>query len=102
MPGKPTHNLTRDGVDKCAEFIMAQLRRKKAHCDVYVSKRGEIRIRRVEEYDCTRAIPLPKDDLLQSYMVKSRISSAELTAYIRDDLAERLASFPAAVIARGA
>lgn len=89
MATKPTHNLIRDGIDKCADYILATVRRKKVKCNVYVDRTGDVRIRTVANYRPDDVRNRPDFELVCVY----RAATACLE-YIREDLEDRLERMP--------
>ena len=89
MATKPTHNLIRDGVTKCADYVLATVRKKKVLCNVYVDREGSVRIR-TANFLRRDAIPRSDRELVGTYKIRG--VDVEV---ICGDLLARLAELPA-------
>lgn len=89
MATQPSRNVFRDGIDACADYILATVNKKKVQCDVFVDSNGGVRVRRVARYITDDAIDRPAYEFVCSY----RKATACLE-YIREDLAYRIEEMP--------
>lgn len=89
MPTQPSHNLIRDGIDKCADYILDVLRRKKVTCEVFIDREGGVRVRTIFANRYGDTHDRPPEEFVCAY----RRATACLE-YIREDLAYRLAHMP--------
>jgi hypothetical protein len=98
MATQPTHSLIRDGIDKCADYIFATLRRKTVRCNVFVDRQGGIRVRTAKRYAGQGVVyDRPEAELVCTYT-----RATACLEYIREDLQDRLDSMPACVTRRAA
>ena len=88
MATKPSHNLIRDGVTTCADYVLATVQKKKVLCNVYVDREGSVRIR-TANFLREDATPRPEVEHVCAYHVRTACIE-----YIREDLQHRLERMP--------
>ena len=89
MATQPSHNLIRDGIDSCADYILKMVNARKVQCDVFVDRAGGVRVRRAARYETDDAIDRPDYEFVCSYR-----KATVCLEYIREDLAFRLKMMP--------
>lgn len=89
MATQPSHNLIRDGIDSCADYILQRVKSKRVQCDVFVDRAGGVRVRCTAIYRGDEVRDRPAYEFVCSYR-----KATVCLEYIREDLAFRLKMMP--------